>query len=96
MIFLIGHVATGKKTVHTQTAVVISMKFTSVCPTSACIAFVNKIYFPMIPRQKGGRKTQNVSLESCNQIWRLTRIQDPVEFRGGKENLKRPMDNTRT
>jgi hypothetical protein len=35
-------------------------------------------------------------LESCNQIWRLTRIQDLVEFRGGKQNLKRPMDNTRT
>ena len=65
MIFLIGHVATGKKTVHTQTAVVISMKFTSVCPTSACIAFANKkIYFPIIPRQKVGEKFKML-------VWRV-------------------------
>lgn len=61
------------------------MKFISACPTSACTDLANKkIYVPMIPSQKGGRKIQNGSLESCNQIWRLTRIQDSVEFRGGK------------
>ena len=81
--------ATGTKTVHSQTAV-ISMKFISVCPTLACTDLGNKIYVPMIPSQKGGRMIQNGSLESCNQIWRLTRIQDSVEFRGGKQNLKGP------
>ena len=81
LIFLSGHIATVMRTVHTRAVEVISLKFISSCPTSACIASKKIIYFLSISSQKGGRKTSIINLESCNQILEETsRIRDPVQF----------------
>ena len=48
-----------------------------------------KVCFSMIPRQNGGIKIENISMESCSQILEETkRIQDPVQFTDRKQNLK--------
>ena len=60
----------GMKIVHTRNHVkLISLMFVLSCPTSACIASgKGKFWFSMIASQKDGRKSGNLTLESCSQI----------------------------
>ena len=68
---------------YTTTVMVISLKFVSIHPASACRALGNGLFqFSVNTSQKVGRKVRNVSLESCCLILKETRIQDPLQFTG--------------
>ena len=66
-----------------------SLKFISSFPLQPAWLWERVVFVFNDPELEGGRKIENISLESCSQILEGTRrIQHPFQLAGTKQNIK--------